>query len=43
MLTVRTEHKEAKKAEGAKEARYLEFKRTVTLPPGTKTEKVEAR
>jgi HSP20 family protein len=43
ILTVKAEHKEAKEGEGKKEARYAEFKRTVSLPPGTEGEKTEAR
>jgi HSP20 family protein len=44
LLTVRAEHKEAKKVEGGeKETRYVEFKRTVMLPPGIETDKIESR
>jgi HSP20 family protein len=42
-LRVRAEHKEAKKAEGEKETRYVEFERTMTLPPGVEADKIEAR
>ncbi len=43
LLTVRAEHKEAKKVEGEEETRFAEFKRTVMLPPGVEKDKVEAR
>jgi HSP20 family protein len=43
LLTVRAEHKEAKKVEGEKETRYAEFERTVMLPPGVEKDKIEAR
>jgi HSP20 family protein len=42
-LRVRAEHKEAKEKEGEKESRYAEIERTMTLPPGTEKEKMEAR
>ncbi len=44
VLTIQAEHKEAKGKEGEAEAerRYARLRRTVTLPPGTDAEKVEA-
>jgi HSP20 family protein len=44
VLTIAAEHKTVKGKEGEKdkEERHLTMKRTVTLPPGTELEKVEA-
>jgi HSP20 family protein len=44
LLTVTAEHKEAKGKEGEPEAerRYAKVRRSVTLPPGTETEKLAA-
>jgi len=43
LLTIRAEHKIAKGKEGEKkEERYTKMKRSITLPPGTDVEKVEA-
>ena len=43
LLTIRAEHKMEKGKEGEKKAeRYAKMSRSVTLPPGTDTEKVEA-
>ena len=45
VLTVRAEHKEPEEAKEVKEAetRYAKFERSMTLPPGTDTEKIEVR
>jgi HSP20 family protein len=43
LLTIRAEHKTEEGKEGEKKAeRYAKMSRSVTLPPGTETEKVEA-
>lgn len=43
LLTIRAEHKTEKGKEGEKKAeRYAKMSRSVTLPPATDTEKVEA-
>jgi HSP20 family protein len=43
LLTIQAEHKTEKGKEGEKRAeRYAKMSRSVTLPPGTDTEKVEA-
>jgi HSP20 family protein len=43
LLTIQAEHKTEKGKEGEKKAeRYAKMSRSVTLPPGTDTEKVEA-
>src|SRR6516165_9611949 len=44
VLTIQAEHKEATGQEGEAETerRYARLRRTVTLPPGTDAEKVEA-
>jgi HSP20 family protein len=43
LLTIRAEHKTEEGKEGEKKAeRYATMSRSVTLPPGTETEKVEA-